>query len=148
MIELPDNPAPKWQLERVMKLIKESIEDAKSEFCIFDEGDLYRGTIIALNDKGYEFQRNAEGRTIIKADPAPRLQMEKVAKLLQATIDAGLSYCLIDQELFTSTKNALYKKGYKYETNEEGITCIALYPKAINAWLESNTVERLRTNIE
>lgn len=63
----------------------------------------------------------------IPPNPAPQLQMEKVAKLIQETIDAKQTHCVIREELFDGTKNALREKGYDYRRETRRIE---LYPNA------------------
>lgn len=65
----------------------------------------------------------------IPPNPAPQLQMKKVAELIQETIDAKRPHCVIEEELFDSTKIALRDKGYDYQQGKRQ-TYIELYPNA------------------
>lgn len=67
--------------------------------------------------------------TDIPLNPAPRMQMDEVAKLIQETIDSKRPHCVIDEELFDSTKIALREKGYDYQQDKRR-TYIGVYPNA------------------
>lgn len=65
----------------------------------------------------------------IPPNPAPQLQMKRVAELIQHAIDAKRPHCVIDEELFDGTKIALREKGYDYK-QEKRRTYIGIYPNA------------------
>lgn len=77
----------------------------------------------------------------IPPNPAPQLQMEKVAKLIQETIDAKQTHCVIDEELFDSTKIALREKGYDYR-QEKCRTYIGVYPNAALYAIERSELKK------
>lgn len=48
-------------------------------------------------------------------NPAPRQQLERIARLLRKTIADGDNSCIFDELLLDGTKDLLWKQGYLHE---------------------------------